>query len=347
MIKSTLFTLLTFITIGLNAQIPPNYYFFAEGQTGQQLRLALKVIIDDHDTQSYSSLWNHFLDTDQKDNGTVWDMYSDVPGGSPDYTFTFGSDQCGNYSGESDCYNREHSFPKSWFGGETPPMYTDLFHLVPTDGYVNSQRSNYPYGETDNPTWTSTNGSKRGPCSYPGYTGTIFEPIDAYKGDFARNYFYMLTRYMNLVDGWNSPMLSDDDFSDWALNLLLDWASQDTVSTKEIDRNNEIYLIQDNRNPFIDHPEYINEIWGFPASIKESKLQAPSAYYTSGSIQLLNLIASFSELKIFTVSGQLIYTIRVNGENEIIPIHLNNGLYILNFNGEKGQANVKLLAFNN
>jgi len=71
-------------------------------------------------------------------NGYVWDMYSDVPGGTPAYYFTFGDDQCGNYSGEGDCYNREHSFPKSWYG-DVLPMNTDLFHLYPTDGWVNQK----------------------------------------------------------------------------------------------------------------------------------------------------------------------------------------------------------------
>ncbi len=346
MIKKPLFILLAFISFSLNAQIPNNYYLFAEGQTGQALRLALKAIIDDHDVQSYSDLWNHFLDTDQKVSGHVWDMYSDVPGGTPDYTFTFGSDQCGNYGAEGDCYNREHSFPKSWFGGEIPPMYTDLFHLVPSDGYVNGQRSNLPYGEVGSASWTSSNGSKRGGCSYPGYTGTVFEPIDEYKGDFARGYFYMLTRYMNEIDSWNSPMLSGGDFSDWAKNLLLDWAAQDTVSDKEIDRNNEIYLIQDNRNPFIDHPEYIQEIWSNTSSITEIVVQQPIVNYKDGSLRLFNLSPLYTDLKVYSISGQLLYTYSINENLNRLSVDLTNGLYIIDFIGKNSRTTVKLVALN-
>ena len=176
------------------AQIPAGYYDGLEGIQGEPLRSALFQIIKNPNVESYDGLWGAFEDTDLKSNGKVWDMYSDVPGGTPSYEFTFVSDQCGNYGGEGDCFNREHSFPKSWFN-ESTPMYSDLFHLYPTDGYVNGMRSNYPFGEVGSASYTSTNGSKRGSSNYPGYSGTVFEPIDDYKGDFARSYFYMLTCY--------------------------------------------------------------------------------------------------------------------------------------------------------
>ncbi len=243
------------------AQIPDGYYNPASGLNGTALQQALHDIIDGHQEQSYAALWTHFQTTDVKANGKVWDMYSDIPDGIPPYEYTFVVDQCGNYSGEGSCYNREHSWPKSWFNNGYP-MYTDLFHLVPTDGAVNGARGNYPYGEVSNPSWTSLNGSKRGPCSYPGYTGTVFEPIAAYKGDFARNYFYMSTRYYNEDGSWDSnDMVDGSQLLDWALNMLLEWHTADPVSQKELDRNNAIYAIQNNRNPFIDHPEYAAIIW--------------------------------------------------------------------------------------
>ena len=264
--NTTILIALIILQSNLTAQ-PSSYYNSANGKTGTNLELALHKIIRGHTRRSYSQLWTDFQTTDKKSNGKVWDMYSDVPGGTPSYEYTFSSDQCGTYSAESDCYNREHSFPKSWWGGgtsSTDTMYTDLFHLVPTDGYVNYKRNNYPYGEVSSASWTSSNGCKVGSCSYTGYSGTVFEPIDEYKGDFARNYFYMATRYKNLIDSWgsNSDMLDGSEFSSWALNLLLDWHEQDPVSQKEIDRNNDVYGIQGNRNPFIDHPEYVPRIWG-------------------------------------------------------------------------------------
>ena len=114
------------------AQAPDGYYDGIEGYCEGELKTELYYIISDHDQLSYKELWTAFRNTDAREDGTVWDMYSD-------YVFHFGNDQCGNYSGPGDCYNREHSFPKSWFDDQYP-MYTDLFHLYPTDGYINNQR---------------------------------------------------------------------------------------------------------------------------------------------------------------------------------------------------------------
>ena len=260
--KLLLFALLPLFTTTM-AQPPAGYYNSANGLSGTALQAALHNIIDNHTVVSYSSLHQHFQSTDDKPNGTVWDMYSDIPGGTPPYVYNFTSgDQCGNYSGEGDCYNREHSWPKSWFN-DMSPMYSDLFHLYPTDGYVNGKRSNYPYGTVGNASWTSENGSKLGTCNYPGYSGVVFEPIDEYKGDFARTYFYMSTRYYNEDSGWpGSAMVTGSQLKPWALEMMKEWNLTDPVSQKETDRNNAVYQIQHNRNPFIDHPEYVSLIWG-------------------------------------------------------------------------------------
>lgn len=244
------------------ADIPDGYYDTAENLSGISLIIALHEIIDNHYVQSYSSIHDHFEITDRKFDNTVWDMYSDNPNGSPDYVYSFtSSDQCGNYSGEGDCYNREHSWPKSWFNNASP-MNSDLFHLYPTDGYVNSHRGNYPYGDVNNQTWTSTNGGKKGLCSNIGYSGIVFEPIDEYKGDFARTYFYMSTRYYNEDAAWdNTDMTNGAELKEWAVGVLLNWHHLDPVSDKEINRNNEIYIIQGNRNPFIDYPEWVECAW--------------------------------------------------------------------------------------
>ncbi|MBC8190756.1 MAG: endonuclease [FCB group bacterium] len=259
-----LFLFFTLSITTLWAQIPNGYYNNASGLTGTPLQQALHDIIDDHTVVSYSSLWTHYQTTDVKPNGKVWDMYSDIPGGTPPYEFTFVSDQCGNYGAEGDCYNREHSWPKSWFN-DVAPMNTDIFHVVPSDGYVNGQRGNYPYGEVSSPTWTSANGCQKGPNTYPGYSGTVFEPIDAYKGDFARIYFYMSTRYLNEDSNWpGSDMADGAQLEPWALDMMMEWHADDPVSQKELDRNDANYEIQDNRNPFVDHPAYVDLIWGDP-----------------------------------------------------------------------------------
>lgn len=277
--RSTLYTLLFtsllsfLITFRIIGQIPPGYYDPADGKTEVALQAALHDIIKGHTVISYGDIWTAFYTTDDKPNGTVWDMYSDIPDGTPNgnppYSYTFGSDQCGNYGSEGECYNREHSWPKSWFN-DVPPMNSDLFHIYPTDGYVNGKRNNYPYGTVSTAGWTSQNGSKLGTCNWPGFTGTVFEPIDDYKGDFARTYFYMSTRYYTEDGSWNvTEMTNKSQLQPWALQMMLHWAIIDPVSQKETDRNNTIYTIQHNRNPFIDHPEYTTLIWGNPVGTED------------------------------------------------------------------------------
>lgn len=255
--KKTLTTaLLFFIITPFFAQIPNGYYDDAEGLEGEALRMALRSITTSgHSSNDYDDLYYYYESTDNFGDNKVWDMYSMDGNGNASYYFYFDNNQeCGNYSNEGDCYNREHSVPQSWFNSSYP-MQADLFIVVPTDGKVNGMRSNLPFGETDAPNWTSTNGSKRGDCSYPGYSGSCFEPIDDYKGDFARAYFYVVTRYN--VSNWGGASFNGDGFSDWTLEMMLEWHNSDPVSQKEIDRNNAAYDIQNNRNPYIDNPDWV------------------------------------------------------------------------------------------
>ncbi|MCD6113184.1 MAG: endonuclease [Bacteroidales bacterium] len=347
--------ILTFLFLGnLYSQIPAGYYDSADGLTGQELQEALHQIIKNHNSVSYNSLHTYFEQTDKKPNGKVWDMYSDVPGGTPPYSYNFvSSDQCGNYSHEGDCYNREHSWPKSWFGGKVYPMYSDLFHIYPTDGYVNSKRSNYPYGEVSNPTWTSQNGSKLGNCSYPGYSGIVFEPIDEYKGDFARSYFYMSVRYYSEDGSWQSNgMVSRSQLKPWALNMLRNWNDNDPVSQKEIDRNNAVYQIQENRNPFIDHPEYAFRIWDSSASVNDFYISAsdinvypnPVIDYCFISINKIQRISDF-EIFITDITGRKIETnYQITGNLiKLNTKYFNRGIYFVNLVNDNFYLNLKIV----
>ena len=262
--------LLLLFTARLLGQIPPGYYDPANGKTGVALQTALHNIIKGHTVVSYNSIPGFFPSTDAKPGSVVWDMYSDIPGGTPPYVFHYNMGQeCGNYSGEGDCFNREHSWPKSWFN-DVPPMNSDMFHIYPTDGYVNGRRSNYAYGTVSSASWTSQNGCKLGTCNWPGFSGTVFEPINEYKGDFARTYFYMSTRYYTEDGSWNvTDETNKSQLQPWALQMMLHWCSIDPVSAKETSRNNAVYGIQHNRNPFIDHPEYAYLIWGNPVGALE------------------------------------------------------------------------------
>ena len=245
--------ILVFTSLGLFAQIPNGYYNNANGKTGDELKIALHNIIKGHTTVSYNNLISAYAYTDCKPNGKIWDMYSN-------YEFSLGN-TCGSYQKEGDCYNREHLWCQSWFNDQSTPR-CDLHQVVPTDGYVNNRRSNYPFGEVRSATYTSGNGSKLGSCSTTGYSGTVFEPIDEYKGDIARSLFYVSVRYYNEDSGWaSSGMTSKSTILPWAMTMLLRWSDEDPVSQKEIDRNNAVYGYQHNRNPFIDNPEYAHMIW--------------------------------------------------------------------------------------
>ena len=259
--------LLAAITTALSAlaSVPVNYYNNALGKSDEPLMSALRSIIRSHNEVSYSKgLLDAFKKADTDQQGYIIDIYSNCRY-KP-------SDNGSSASNLGQGYNREHSFPRSWFGGAVAPMNTDVFHVYPTDIKVNSQRGNYPYGVCANGTRLS-NGSlvakgKLGKCTYPGYNGVVFEPDDEYKGDLARTYFYMVTCYKNEVPNWPGSDQLDTwnnkykAFSTWTINMLMEWTRLDPVSEKEIKRNEAIFLIQGNRNPFIDHPELAEHIWG-------------------------------------------------------------------------------------
>ncbi|HHW59384.1 MAG: endonuclease [Bacteroidales bacterium] len=332
-INITLF--FSLIAICLFSQIPYGYYDNAEGKSGQELKQALFNIINSNvTTLSYNQLWNAYPLTDKKPNGKVWDIYSDIPGGIPPYEYTFIIDQCGNYNSEGDCYNREHTVPASWFN-DASPMYTDLFHVLPTDGYVNNRRSNYPYGNVGSASWTSLNGSKVGSSITTGYSGIVFEPIDSFKGDIARIYFYMSTRYMNKINNWNGESFENGDLAPWAKNLFLQWHQLDPVSTKEKQRNDSVFVIQHNRNPFIDHPEWVASIWGPSAHILDYNFVA-NIYTTDDFIHIyFPNVNDDVQIKLYTIQGQLIYNdIAYNPTDINIPISFNRGLYVIIINNK-------------
>ena len=260
----------------------PAYYADADGLAGKQLWTAISSITNrGFSSLGYSGLWTAYKTTDvyPADSvgkaGKIWDMYGEC-------TFTYGSDQCGSYNGVCDCYNREHSIPKSWFGGSTSGIGCDIFHLVPTDGKINSTRSNDEFGEvagaknyygngtgtagtwsTDRPTIASAAGEViHG-------SGNVFEPKDQYKGDFARGYMGTIIKWQlanmtnsnNFFSGEYTPS-GYFGFTKKAVVLMMKWHREDPVSQKEIDRNNGIQATQGNRNPFIDYPYLAEYIWG-------------------------------------------------------------------------------------
>lgn len=252
-----------FANLTLFATIPSGYYNAADNKKSTALLSALHGCIDGHTTLSYSSLEDYYEDTDWTTDGYVWDMYSKCK-------FTM-NDGNGSQKKVCDAWNKEHSIPQSWFG-EKSPMKSDLFHVYPTDARVNNFRSNMPYGETSNRSYIDGDSKALGyigTSNFSGYSGKVFEPIDEYKGDFARTYFYMVARYLDksLNQNENGKVVftysnGTTGLTTYATNLFLKWHRQDPVSQKEIDRNNAVYKHQKNRNPFIDYPYMAEYIWG-------------------------------------------------------------------------------------
>lgn len=268
------------------------YYQAADGQCGEALKTAFFQIIngeyqgvqfqqiDYTNSKTGNDVWHAFYTTDVLDDGvTIRDRYSCIT------QFVVGEDQQGNNgtnnqeggTSEKHVYSREHSMPKSWFGGGTSVgPSTDMFHLYPVDSYMNSVRNNHPFGENNGEKFTSAGGySKLGVCTYEGYSGTCFEPNDEWKGDFARTYFYMVTCYEESLPTWYTENADSYEgakatfdgntypgLSTWQLSMLLKWSRQDPVDSIEIKRNEAVCIIQHNRNPFIDYPGLEEFIWG-------------------------------------------------------------------------------------
>ncbi|ELR68640.1 Endonuclease I [Fulvivirga imtechensis AK7] len=331
-----------------------DYYSSAAGLSGYTLKTALHNIIKDHSSQGYSALWTfyaaHELDSYYENDGTILDIYSENPSGADPYNFTKSTNQCGTYSAEGDCYNREHSFPRSWFGGAVEPMNSDVHHIFASDGYVNGRRSSYPYGEVGSATYTSDNGSRLGSgASGLGYGGTVFEPIDEFKGDLARAMFYMATRYENVIGSWETNSTygdavlngtGDQVFESWTLNMLINWHNSDPVSAKEIARNEAAYAHQGNRNPFVDHPEYVAAIWGSGSSFARGGVTDIQTEYRQNHLLVEHGTGRAVNVTVYDGSGRKIVDWECKGDQSpttSIPVKLNtNALYIIKvYSGDK------------
>ena len=273
--------------------LTPGFYNSANGLKDGALKDALKTLIRDHTAIPYgsgaSSTWGVFFYSDRNDEGYMMDMYCD------DWSYV------SNPGDVASGCNIEHSFAKSWWGGDKNDAYKDCYHLNPSNSTANSARSNYPLGvpETD----IKTSGSlKVGKIHHPtlNVDFSVFEPKDEYKGDFARAYFYMATCYghwsngaiddvLSQYNGWRVDnaqvgskyaMQNDNylEFQPWEQEILIQWHRQDPVSEKEIKRMDAVSNFQHNRNPFIDYPYLAEYIWGSRAgeALDMSKLVASS-----------------------------------------------------------------------
>lgn len=253
------------------AGYPEGYYSRMDGKRKENLKAAAKQCVQSHTRLGYYDLPDYWAYSDvypERVDGMKrwWEMYSDA-------LYLIRDNQTGKQSFSANKMQREHSVPKSWWkkGGdvEYTPAYSDMWNLYPSDAAANQAKLNYPFGETraaifDNGV-TKVGAPKAG---YGGGSPNVFEPADEYKGDFARALFYMATVYDDLPWVYSYMFVTNSypTLLPWASNMLLQWARQDPVSQKEIDRNDYVEQFQGNRNPFIDFPQLAEYIWGVRAS---------------------------------------------------------------------------------
>ena len=242
-------------------QIPTGYYDSAIGKKQAELKTTLHLIIMNANPPSYgsgaSSTWGAFPKTDVRpEDGTVWDMYSN-------------NHVAFNGTSAASGMNIEHSLANSWWGGTKNQTYNDLFNLNPSNSTANSSKGSWPIALVDGSTSYSNGVIKVGKSSSrPGGTIDAWEPADEFKGDFARSYMYMVTSYEDFSSKWTGNSVNQLDnntypvFEQWTVDLFLKWCAADPVSQKEINRNNEVYKIQGNRNPYIDYPLMAEYVWG-------------------------------------------------------------------------------------
>ena len=384
---------LLFISFLGYSQIPTGYYNTATG-SGYTLKTQLKKIIDDVSdgispefihldrgygsgtSQSNNGLWSGYGTTDRdmgigyENDNTIVDVYTEKPAGPDTFNFNFntasGSNkgQCGSYAVEGDCYNREHMIPQSYFGSAGIAR-NDIQHVYPTDGKVNSVHNDWAFGKVNVATYTSSNGSKLGSALNSGYSagfaGTVFEPIDEFKGDIARVYLYFATRYEDqMVTNYNTYTSVDARvmfdgsankvFSPTFLNILLTWNAMDPVSVKETNRNNASYVHQSNRNPFIDNNAYVTSIWGSPLSTESFELIADIKVYPNPSNDQKIYIETENELdeiQIININGQIMQQISKpnRNQNKYTVEDLPHGFYFLKMSSEN-KSIVKKIVIN-
>ena len=235
---------------------PFDYYENAEGLTGDDLKAALHEIIDDHTLIPYSS-----STTDTRD--ALMEMFED-PNNENNLILVYSGDSIPKVNTSE--WNREHLWPQS-YGVDNVPGRSDLFNLRPSDMDVNSARGSRVYDNV-------TSGSSHAEAPQSMFDSTFWEPRDEEKGDIARAMFYMAVRYEG---GESTPNLELSDtpnsgtYEFGMLSTLLQWHQMDAVNDHEKEVNHIVYTsYQGNRNPFVDHPEWVEVIWGSEPSLSLS-----------------------------------------------------------------------------
>ena len=344
----------------VQANIPQDYYQEANGKSSEQLKESLYQIISNHTVFPYTSsstdTWDilQLSDQDPENHDNMILVYT---GRSQDKGYRDGS---GNYSQyengngtQNNSWNREHVWPKSHgFPDEDDNAYTDVHNLKPSDRSVNSSRGtkDYDYG-----------GSQHSEATECLTDSDSWEPSDYVKGDIARILFYMVVRYdpgydhnnnsfdLELVDyttpGNNDPILGK-------LSSLIQWHFDDPVDDFEINRNEVIFGFQQNRNPFIDHPNLVNFLWGENIgqswnenlSVNNFNLDENLVIFPNPSNGVLNFTNTIQngKIEIISLTGQKILEKNVANINSF-RLDIDSGVYLLKISNNKRVNNFKII----
>ena len=361
MMKRLIILIFCFSTIGYSQQdfgppsnptygfvqpdIPQDYYAEAIGLAGDDLKEALHQIIANHIPYPYTSsstdTWDILQDSDQdpENNNNILLVYTNR---SQDKGYRDGS---GNYSQyengngtQSNSWNREHIWPKSHgFPNQDDIAYRDVHNLKPCDRSVNASRGVKDFDNGGN------NHDEALSCLTD---FDSWEPADFVKGDVARILFYMVVRYdpgynyynetfdLELVD-YTTPDNFDPILG--KLSTLLEWHVLDPVDDFEVNRNEVIYSYQQNRNPFIDHPELVDYIWGENNNQNWSgnlntynpELEMNNIYPnpTNGIIYLPENFVN-NNYEVLDLNGKILTTGKIN-QTRILNFDLEKGVYFL------------------
>lgn len=308
-----------------------DYYDNVINLNGNQLYTALRTLISTNTNSNYTDAKEQFFGYFDNNNGLVRCVYTgqdwSVPvGGMPNQNL----------------FNCEHTYAQSWF---TPTQSSikkaDIHHLFPTNAQVNSSRGNLPFDNLQSYQGATTYVSYNGYHSYRGYNAQniqVFEPAGQHKGNLARSLLYFNVRYNDTLTQAGVNMIP----------ILLQWHILDPVDNAEINRNQDIYEYQNNRNPFVDHPEFVQRIWG-PTSneddtiVPHATIQVFNPYpnpFNESILMGFNTKGVPAQVQVYDVRGRLLKTISVspsgnndqyinwNGEDET-GAEVTNGVYLL------------------
>lgn len=294
---------------------PEQYYSSTFDLFEEELKDELKSIVSaNYKNLGYYGARDRMYASIDNVGGTVTCVYT---GKTANFTTRSGANSVG--------FNCEHTWPQSLFSSREPER-ADIHHLFPTDGTANSQRSNLPFGNVTSSTW-SVGGSKRG--------NGVFEVRPEHKGNTARAMFYFAIRYGNL-----------GNFLGQQENNLRTWSENDLPDTDERDRNDAIEAVQNNRNPFVDHPEFLERIHSLSStSVEPENPQLDiSGKVDLSELTLWNQISDVHRVYV-TNNGNRKFTLdKYFSENESIKIETDSPRVCLP--GESIQIRVRPVDFN-